>query len=130
GLAIASCIAGYTLIDKQGIRYAGPITYLELSMIGPTIVYVGGVLRLKGGAAIRAEARPPAIVAGIATFVAYALVLAALQRAAAASVAAVRETSVVVATVLAAVVLKEQVSAWRFAGAVLVVCGVALLATA
>jgi drug/metabolite transporter (DMT)-like permease len=130
GLAIASCIAGYTLIDKQGIRYAGPITYLELSMIGPTIVYVGAVLRLKGGAAIRAEARPPAIVAGIATFVAYALVLAALQRAAAASVAAVRETSVVVATVLAAVVLKEQVSAWRFAGAVLVVCGVALLATA
>jgi drug/metabolite transporter (DMT)-like permease len=69
-------------------------------------------------------------VAGIATFVAYALVLAALARASAASVAAVRETSVVVATALAAVVLKEKVSAWRFAGAVLVVCGVALLAGA
>ena len=34
GLAIASCIAGYTLIDAHGIRYAGPITYLELSMLG------------------------------------------------------------------------------------------------
>ena len=34
GLAIASCIAGYTLIDKRGIAYAGPIPYLELSMLG------------------------------------------------------------------------------------------------
>jgi uncharacterized membrane protein len=40
----------------------------------------------------------------------------------------VRETSVVVATALAAVVLKEKVSVVRLAGAVLVVCGVALLA--
>jgi drug/metabolite transporter (DMT)-like permease len=130
GLAIASCIAGYTLIDKQGIRHAGPIAYLELSMIGPTIVYTGAVLRVKGAAAVRAAVGPPAIVAGIATFVAYGLVLAALARASAASVAAVRETSVVVATALAAVVLKEKVSAWRFAGAVLVVCGIALLAGA
>ena len=41
-----------------------------------------------------------------------------------------RETSVVVATGLAAIVLKEKVSALRLAGAVLVVCGVALLAAA
>src|SRR5437868_8014995 len=39
GLAIAACIAGYTLIDKRGIEHAGPIPYLELSMLGPTIVY-------------------------------------------------------------------------------------------
>jgi drug/metabolite transporter (DMT)-like permease len=130
GLAIASCIAGYTLIDKQGIRYAGPVTYLELSMIGPTIVYAGAVLRVKGAPVVRAAVGPPAIVAGVATFVAYGLVLAALERASAASVAAVRETSVVVATALAAVVLKEKVSPVRLAGAVLVVCGVALLAGA
>src|SRR5437867_3621420 len=34
-LAIAGCIAAYTLIDKRGLRHAGPITYLELSVIGP-----------------------------------------------------------------------------------------------
>jgi len=61
-------------------------------------------------------------------FGAYALVLAALQRASAASVAAVRETSVVIATALAAVVLKEKVRPPRLAGAILVVAGVALLA--
>ena len=101
GLSIAACIAAYTLIDKHGITHAGPITYLELSMLGPTAVYTAAILRTKGTAAVRAAVAPSTIAAGIATFVAYALVLAALQRASAASVAAVRESSVVIATLLA-----------------------------
>jgi drug/metabolite transporter (DMT)-like permease len=128
GASIACCIAGYTLIDKHGIAHAGPVPYLELSMAVPTAAYAGAVARVKGCAAIRAAARPPAIVAGLATFVAYALVLAALERASAASVAAVRETSVVVAAALAAVVLKEQVTRWRFLGACVVAGGIALIA--
>jgi drug/metabolite transporter (DMT)-like permease len=40
----------------------------------------------------------------------------------------VRETSVLVAAALAAIVLKERVTPWRFAGAALVAGGVALLA--
>ena len=127
GVAIACCIAGYTLIDKNGITHANPITYLELSMAVPTVVYAGAVARSKGVGAIRAAIGPPAVVAGIATFVAYAFVLAALERASAASVAAVRETSVVIAAALAAVVLKEQVTRWRFLGACVVVAGIALL---
>jgi drug/metabolite transporter (DMT)-like permease len=130
GLAIAVCIAGYTLVDKRGIEHAGPIPYLELGMIGPTVVYGSAVARVKGRAAVRASVGPAAIVAGISTFVAYALVLAALHRASAASVAAVRETSVVIATAFAAVVLKERVGPLRLAGAVLVVAGVAVLAWA
>ena len=128
GVAIASCIACYTLVDKRGIAYAGPIPYLELSMLGPAAVYALAVLRVKGATAVRAAVGPPALVAGVATFGAYALVLAALQRASAASVAAVRETSVVIAAALAALVLKEEVGRSRIAGAILVVAGVALLA--
>ena len=127
GAAIACCIAGYTLVDKHGIEHAGPLPYLELSMLVPTVVYAGAVARVKGAAAIRAAVGPPAIVAGLATFVAYAFVLAALSRAPAASVAAVRETSVVVAAALAAVVLKERVTPLRMLGAVVVVAGIALL---
>src|SRR5256885_1951064 len=82
------------------------------------IVYFGAGARVKGAAALRAAVGPATVVAGVATFTAYALVLAALQRASAASVAAVRETSVVVATALAAVVLKERVGSVRIAGAV------------
>jgi drug/metabolite transporter (DMT)-like permease len=128
GVAIAFCIAGYTLIDKQGVRHAGPVPYLELSMAGPAILYSSAVVRVKGAAAVRAAFGAATFVAGIATFAAYALVLAALERASAASVAAVRETSVVVAAALASVVLKERVGPTRILGAVVVVAGVALLA--
>jgi drug/metabolite transporter (DMT)-like permease len=129
GLAIAGVIASYTLVDKRGLDYANPIAYLEVSMIAPAILYATWVARMRGGVvALRSELNRSSVVAGIATFTAYALVLAALQHASAASVAAVRETSVVIATLLAAVVLKEHVTPVRLTGAVLVACGVALLA--
>ena len=99
-------------------------------MLGPTAVYTAAILRTKGAAAVRAAVAPSTIAAGIATFVAYALVLAALQRASAASVAAVRESSVVIATLLAVPVLHERVPPGRLAGAVLVAGGIALLALA
>lgn len=127
GLAIAGTIAAYTLLDKHGVQHAGPLPYVELVMLGPAIVYSAGVTKVKGLAAVRAEIGPATIAAGIATLGAYALVLAALQRASAASVAAVRETSVVIAAALAVVVLKERVSPERLAGAALVAGGVALL---
>jgi drug/metabolite transporter (DMT)-like permease len=127
GLVIACCIAGYTLIDKNGVRHAGPIPYLELTMLGPAFAYAGAVARLKGRAALRAELGQANVVAGLATFGAYVLVLAALQRASAASVAAVRETSVVLTAVLAGTVLRERVGPGRLAGAALVAGGVAML---
>ena len=60
---------------------------------------------------------------------AYALVLAALRLAAAAAVAAVRESSIVLAVGLAALALREPVGPRRLAGAAVVSGGVALLAT-
>ena len=127
-LGIACVIASYTLLDKRGITHASPITYLELSMIPAALGYAGATIAVKGRARVRAELGPAAVLAGLASFVAYALVLAALERASAASVAAVRETSVVIATAFAAVVLHEHVSRARLAGSALVVCGIALLA--
>jgi len=68
------------------------------------------------------------VLVGAASAGAYLLVLLALRLASAPAVAAVRETSVVIATALAAVVLKERVGPVRLAGAALVAAGVALLA--
>ena len=127
GLAIASTIAAYTLVDKHGIEHAGPIPYLELTMIPAALGYAALVLARHGGQTIRAEVRPGALVAGVSSFGAYVLVLAALARASAASVAAVRETSVVIATAAAAPLLREHVSRERLLGAVIVVTGVALV---
>jgi drug/metabolite transporter (DMT)-like permease len=127
GVAIACCIAGYTLVDNSGIELAQAFAYLELTMAGPAIAYGAAVVAWKGLPTVRAELRGASLVAGLATFGAYGLVLLALERAPAASVAAVRETSVVIATVGAAVVLGEPVGPQRFGGAVLVAGGIALL---
>jgi drug/metabolite transporter (DMT)-like permease len=128
GLAIATTIAGYTLIDNSGVTRADPLVYLELVMIAPAVlsaVFVG--LRL-GPDALRGAVRAETVLIAPLTLAPYALTLYALRLAPAAPVAAVRETSVLVATVLAARMLHEQVSAWRLAGASVVVAGVVLLA--
>lgn len=126
-LTIASCIAAYTLVDDRGIQHAGAILYLELAMIPAAVGYAAGLLALGGRRRIRAELRPAPALAGILSFVAYVLVLEALERASPAPVAAVRETSVVIATALAAPLLGERVAPSRLAGAALVVAGIALL---
>jgi drug/metabolite transporter (DMT)-like permease len=128
GVAIAVCIAGYTLVDKEGVQHASPLPYLELVLAGPALAYLLAIVALRGRAAVRAEVRPVNALLAAAGFGAYALVLAALQLAPAASVAAVRETSVVIATVMAALVLRERVTRVRVAGSAVVAAGIALLA--
>jgi drug/metabolite transporter (DMT)-like permease len=127
GLGTAVTIAGYTLIDNQGVEHANPIAYLELATTFAGLTYAAGILAIKGAPALRRELNGFTLVAGLAMFGAYALVLAALQLAAAAPVAAVRETSIVIATAGAALFLKERFGPARMVGAVLVVLGIALL---
>lgn len=123
-VVVACFIAGYTLVDRYGVRHANPLSYLELILLGPAIAYP----LLVGLGRTRAGLGTPALVAGAAMMGAYGLTLAALRLASAASVAAVRESSVVIAVVLAAPVLKEPVGPRRLAGAAFVVAGVALIA--
>jgi drug/metabolite transporter (DMT)-like permease len=129
-LTIACCIAAYTLVDSRGIRHAAPLPYLELVLAPPALVYLAGICAAKGTAVVRRELGAATLVGAAAAFGAYGLALAALRLASAASVAAVRETSVVIAVVLAAPVLRESVGPTRVAGAILVAAGVALLSIA
>jgi drug/metabolite transporter (DMT)-like permease len=130
GLAVAACIAGYTLVDNAALDHAAAVPYLELVMAPTAVLYLAGAARFRGLRALAAELRPSTAIAGLGMFGAYALALAALVRAAAAPVAAVRESSVVIATGLAAVVLHEHVARRRWLGAVLVVAGIAAIALA
>jgi drug/metabolite transporter (DMT)-like permease len=123
GLVIAGQIAAYTLVDAEGIQHANPVPYLLLALV-PTAVCAAAV---SGRARLRAEWRARAVLAGCGGFLAYVLVLAALQLAPAAPVAAVRETSVLVAVALAAPLLGERVTRSRLGGAALVVAGVVAL---
>ncbi len=124
GALIAAVIAGYTVADRYGIHHANAAPYLMLVLLPPAVAYPLFVGRTRYAKAFA----PATVVIGVASACAYLLVLLALRLASAPAVAAVRETSVVIATVLAAVVLKERVGPVRLAGSVLVAAGVALLA--
>jgi drug/metabolite transporter (DMT)-like permease len=129
-LATAVFIAGYTLVDKEGLQHAAAIPYIELVLIGPAVVYGAVVARTRGVGAMRGEATPRLALVALLLFGTYVLVLLALREAPAASVSAVRETSVVIATVLAALAAHQPLRKGRLAGASLVALGVALVALA
>lgn len=121
GLAIGLTIAAYTLVDSEGVERADPIAYLAL-VVAPCAVIYPLVTRARPDVGARTA------LTAAATFGAFLMVLAAFRLAPAAPVAAVRESSVVIAAILAAVVLHERVDGWRLAGAVAVAAGVAAIA--
>lgn len=126
-LVIGSVIAGYTLTDQQGVRLADPIAYLVLVVGLPAIAWGGWLAVTDGPARLRRALTPPLLVGGVAALAAYGLVLVALGMAPAPGVAALRETSIVMATVMAAVVLRERVEGSRWVGSVVLVAGIALV---
>lgn len=69
-------------------------------------------------------------VGGPANVGAYGLVLEAVTRAPVASVAALRETSILFATVVARYVLKERVDRYRVGGTVIIAVGAVVLRSA
>jgi drug/metabolite transporter (DMT)-like permease len=129
-LAIGATIAGYTLVDKQGLEHAAVVPYLELVLAPVAAAVLILEARARRLVAVRGAVGRRTVAAAVASFGAYALVLAALTRAPAAAVAAVRETSILFAVALGAGVLRERVGAVRAVGAALVVVGVALIAVA
>jgi drug/metabolite transporter (DMT)-like permease len=121
GLAIGLVIASYTLVDSEGVERADPIAYLAL-VVAPCALVYPFVTKTRPDVGVRAA------LTAAATFGAFLMVLAAFRLAPAAPVAAVRESSVVIAALLSAVVLGERVTASRLAGAIAVAAGVAAIA--
>ncbi|HET6850323.1 MAG TPA: EamA family transporter [Gaiellales bacterium] len=129
-LGVAVTIAGYTVVDKHGLRYGSPVPYLEAVMVWPSLAYAAWSLSRDGRPALRAAADRSSLVAGVGMFGAYALALAALQRAPAASVSAVRESSIVMAPLLAAMLGRSRLDPRMLAGAAVVAAGVAVVTLA
>jgi drug/metabolite transporter (DMT)-like permease len=129
-LLIGCVIAAYTLVDNEGIEHASTVAYLELVLAPVALAAFAAELASGRLGALRGALGPATIAAALASFGAYALVLAALELAPAAPVAAVRESGILFAAALGALALGEHVSRGRLAGAALVVAGVALVAVA
>jgi drug/metabolite transporter (DMT)-like permease len=132
GLAVgvAGCIAGYTLVDHAALDHAAPLPYLELKL-GPTALIALAIAAARvGRRQLAAAVDVNALLVGLGVFAAYGLVLAALARAPAAPVAAVRESSILIAAAFAAATSSERVPLRRWAGAAAVAAGVAAIALA
>jgi drug/metabolite transporter (DMT)-like permease len=129
GLALAcgACIA-YTVVDSHGIERASALPYLWCVMALTAVGYLPLIAMTRGADVLRAAFGRATAVAGVLFFAAYLLVLAALRLAEPGPVAAVRESSVVIAAFLGYLVLREPVTRARAAGAAVVVGGVALIA--
>jgi drug/metabolite transporter (DMT)-like permease len=127
-LACGGCIAGYTIVDAHGLDHAAALPYLWSSLGLASIVYLPAIAAARGRGALRRAIGWRTVVAAVLFFGAYLLVLAALRLAEPGPVAAVRETSVVIATALGALVLGEAVTRARWAGALAVVTGICVIA--
>jgi drug/metabolite transporter (DMT)-like permease len=125
GLAIGVAIAGYTLVDSEGLDHADPLPYLFLIAAVCAAAYNGALMATGRARQLQQALNARMLAAAAATFGAYAMVLAALELAPAAPVAAVRESSIVIAAVMAWLFLGEE---RRLTGAVLVAAGVAVIA--
>jgi uncharacterized membrane protein len=125
GLAIGLPIAGYTLVDSEGLHHADPLIYLFLVAVVAAVAYNAALIAAGLGGQVKAEMNGRSLLTAASVFGAYAMVLAALELAPAAAVAAVRESSVVIAAVLAWLFLGEP---RRLGAAALVAFGVAAIA--
>lgn len=136
--ANAAIIALYTVVDGRGVRAAsvgdhGALRYVLLLFVLDGIAYPAFVWLRRSTAqrrAIVAYARrrwPVAALGGSASIGSYAIALWAMTRAPIASVAALRETSVLFAAVLGTVLLKERFGLQRALGTGAIVAGVMAL---
>ncbi|WP_019013088.1 EamA family transporter [Elioraea tepidiphila] len=129
-LGNAAVIAGYTLVDGLGARLSGHAAaytlWLLLLAAPPLLVYAR--LRRPEGLGVKLMQRwRVAALGGICTTASYTLALWAMTRAPIATVAALRETSILFAMLLASVALKERFGLKRHAAAAAIACGAAML---
>jgi uncharacterized membrane protein len=133
-LATGLLIALYTLVDGIGVRRAGdPLSFI-LWMQAGEIVPLGILVALFRRDRVASFVATggvrgiiPVVIGGLMAVSAYAIVLWAFSRAALAPVAALRETSVVMAAAFGTRSLGEPFGIRRVIAALLVVVGVALL---
>lgn len=129
-LATGVMIATYTVVDGMGVRRSGdPLSYILwlFALEGvPFLIWVA-VWRKQRFLGYVRQNWHLVLAGGVATELAYGLVIFALSLGAMASVSALRETSTILATIIGAVVLKERFGKGRYVAASLVALGVVIL---
>jgi drug/metabolite transporter (DMT)-like permease len=129
-LANAGVIAVYTLVDGQGARLSGhAFSYTGWMFLLTAVLLLGIAFAWRGQQVIRhaRQGWPRGLAGGASTLASYGLALWAMTQAPIALVAALRETSVVFAAILAALFLAEPVTRWRAVSILIVAAGTAAI---
>ena len=132
-LGNAAVIAIYTIIDGTGARLAGdPWAYIVWLFVLDAIPFSLYMLvtRKRQFATALVERRWHGLIGGALSAAAYAISVWAMTKAPVALVASLRETSVLFATLIGARLLREKLTARRWAGVGAVVLGVVALKAA
>ena len=129
-LANSAVIALYSLTDGAGARLSGhAFAYNAWADAITAILFAPLVLWLRGlnfaAEVVRQWRR--GLAGGAAAFFAYAIVVWAMTRAPIGLVAALRETSVIFAALIGALVLNEKFKAPRYAAAAFIAAGIIVL---
>lgn len=134
GLITGASIACYTVVDAYGVKVLGmePLLFFWLSNVVHVLAMLPWVIPQapRTMRAMRGHWRL-AIGVGVLSPLSYILVLQALKLGAPLSLTApTREMSMMVGTLLGALILREAVGRWRLIGCLVMIVGVALLAQA
>ena len=123
-------VAGYTLTDGSGARLATTASSYAAWLFAVDAVWTAVlVLALRGRAIVPVMAGEwkTGLVTGALAGAAYWIAMWAMTKAPIASVAALRESSILFALLISVVALKERVTGWRIAAALAIVAGVVAL---
>jgi drug/metabolite transporter (DMT)-like permease len=125
-------IGSYSVVDKVGVGYTGPISYIFLVFSVCSLVLVPYMWLVKSQAIRREwrDNRPSILAVGVMSLCGFLLVLFALTVSQVSYVAPVREISVVFGAVLGALVLREPFARVKIAGSVLIFVGIVLISLA
>jgi drug/metabolite transporter (DMT)-like permease len=129
-LTTSLCIAAYTLVDGSGVRLAETAaSYAAWLFVcdGLSAVAIGFYYRGHKLLVATASQWSSGIVAGVLSAAAYAIAMWAMTQAHVASVASLRETSILFAMMISVFALGEKMTAWRGAAALSIVFGVIAL---
>jgi drug/metabolite transporter (DMT)-like permease len=126
-------IAAYTVWDKMGVSYVNPFLYMYFLVLGSALFLTPYVCRIHGTKAIRIEMKGKTvsiIISGLLMFIAYALILLALQFSRVSYIAAAREVGVVIGVLFGTLMLGEPFGKGRVLGSCLIVFGLVLISLA
>jgi drug/metabolite transporter (DMT)-like permease len=129
-LGNSAVIALYSLIDGVGARLSDhAFSYNAWADAMTAVLFAPVILWLRGAGFAAAPIREwrRGLIGGAAAFFAYAIVVWAMTNAPIGLVAALRETSVIFAAIIGAVVLHEKFKAPRYAAAAFIAAGIIVL---